>query len=218
MQFLEWTWQWRQDDCDGVSNHRRLDRLLNRLLRRKSKKHQNSASLAIVRRIHRWPVNSPHKGPVTRKIFPFGDVIIEFVYSKITEVCFCGSKWQYVSIGWEMTAWHRTGDKPLSDPKLTRSVTPYNVTRAQRVNPLPAEFWELIKWHFPRWRHEMETFSALPAICVGNSLVPGEFPAQRPVTRSFNVFFDLRLNKPLSKQSWGWWYETLSRSLWRHCN
>ena len=48
----------------------------------------------------------------------------------------------------------------------------------------------------------MENFSALLAICAGNSPVPGEFPAQRPVTRSFNVFFDLRLNKRLSKQSW----------------
>ena len=47
---------------------------------------------------------------------------------------------------------------------------------------------------------------------------PGEFPTQRPVTRSFDVFFDLRLNKRLSKQSWGWWFETLSRPLWRHCN
>ena len=47
---------------------------------------------------------------------------------------------------------------------------------------------------------------------------PGEFRTQRPVTRSFDVFFDLRLNKPLSKQSWGWWSETLSRSLWRHRN
>ena len=45
---------------------------------------------------------------------------------------------------------------------------------------------------------------------------PGEFPAQRPVTRSFGVFFDLR--KRLSKPSWGWWFETLSRPLWRHCN
>ena len=44
---------------------------------------------------------------------------------------------------------------------------------------------------------------ALLAIWAGNSPVPGEFPAQRPVTRSFDVFFDLRLNKRLSKQSWG---------------
>ena len=40
------------------------------------RKHQSSASLAFVRRIHRWPVNSPHKGPVTRKMFPFDDVIL----------------------------------------------------------------------------------------------------------------------------------------------
>ena len=47
---------------------------------------------------------------------------------------------------------------------------------------------------------------------------PGEFPTQRPVTRNFDVFFDLRLNKRLSKQSWGWWLETLSRPLGRHRN
>ena len=48
--------------------------------------------------------------------------------------------------------------------------------------------------------------------------IPSEFPAQRPVTRSFDVFFDLRLNKRLGKQWWGWWFETLSRPLWRHRN
>ena len=68
------------------------------------------------------------------------------------------------------------------------------------------------------WRHQMKTFSALLAICAGNSPVPGEFPTQRPVTRSFDVYFDLRPNKRLSKQSWGWWFETLSCSLWRHRN
>ena len=47
---------------------------------------------------------------------------------------------------------------------------------------------------------------------------PGEFPTQGPVTRSFDVSFDLRMNKRLSKQPWGWWLETLSWSLWRHCN
>ena len=46
----------------------------------------------------------------------------------------------------------------------------------------------------------------------------GEFPTQRPVTRSFDVFFDLRLNKWLSKQPWGWWFETLLCPLWRHSN
>ena len=65
----------------------------------------------------------------------------------------------------------------------------------------------------------METFSALLALCAGNSPTGGRLnPAQRPATRSFDVFFDMRLNKQLSKQSRGWWFEMPSRSLWRHCN
>ena len=64
----------------------------------------------------------------------------------------------------------------------------------------------------------MEAFSALLALCAGNSPVTGEFPSQRPVTRSFDAFFDLRLNKWLNQQSRGWWFETPSPSLWRHCN
>ena len=64
----------------------------------------------------------------------------------------------------------------------------------------------------------METLSALLALCAGNSPVTGEFPAQRPVTRSFDVSFDLRLNKRSSKQSWGWGFETPSCPLWRHYN
>ena len=64
---------------------------------------------------------------------------------------------------------------------------------------------DVIKWkHFPRY---------WPFV---RGIHPGEFPAQRPVTRSCDVFFDLRLNKRLNKQSWGWWFETLSRPSWRH--
>ena len=96
------------------------------------------------------------------------------------------------------------------------------------------------------WRHQMETFSALLVFCAGNSPVPGEFPSQRPVTRSFDVFSLIyawtnvwannrhacalrrkgahyivtlyRRDKLLTKQLWGWWFETPSCSLWRHCN
>ena len=68
------------------------------------------------------------------------------------------------------------------------------------------------------WPHQIETFSALLALCADNSLVTGEFPSQRPVTRGFDVFFDLRLNKRLNKQSRRQWFETPSPSLWRHCN
>ena len=64
----------------------------------------------------------------------------------------------------------------------------------------------------------METFSVVLAICARNSPVTGEFPAQRPVTRGFDVFFDLRLNERLSKQSWSWWFEMPSCQLWRHSN
>ena len=65
------------------------------------------------------------------------------------------------------------------------------------VNYIPALYSAItnvlggVSW----WRHQMEICSALLAICAGNSPVPGEFPAQRPVTRSFDVFFDLRLKK-----------------------
>ena len=77
------------------------------------------------------------------------------------------------------------------------------------ILPWSRETWhfhdDVIKWkHFPRyWPFVRGT---------------GQFPTQRPVTWSFDVFFDLRLNKPLSKQSWGWWLETLSCTLWRHRN
>ena len=63
-----------------------------------------------------------------------------------------------------------------------------------------------------RWRHQMKIFP-----CNWNPPVTGEFPTKRPVRRSLDVFFDLRLNKRLSKQSWCWWFETPYRPLWRHC-
>ena len=84
--FLQtWFWklsnkalQWRHTERDGVSNHRRHDCLLNRLFRRISKKTSKlRGTLAFVRGIHRWPVNSPHKGQVARKLFPFDDVIMD---------------------------------------------------------------------------------------------------------------------------------------------
>ena len=68
------------------------------------------------------------------------------------------------------------------------------------------------------WRHQMGTFSVLLALCEGNTPVTGGFPSQRPATRSFDVFFDLRLNERVSKQSRRRWFETPSRSSWRHCN
>ena len=83
-----------------------------------------------------------------------------------------------------------------------------------QVEQITLALWAVMSW----WRYQMETFSALLALCAGNSPVTGEFPSQRPVTRSFDVFFDLRRNKRLSKQSLGWWFETPLCPLWRHLN
>ena len=60
--------------------------------------------------------------------------------------------------------------------------------------------------------------TSLLALCEGKSPATGKFPSRRPVTRSFDVFFDLCLNKRLSKQPRGWWFETPLRPLWRHSN
>ena len=78
---------------------------------------------------------------------------------------------------------------------------------SNRCLPMPsinAEAW---------WRHQLDIFIALLALCAANSPVTGEFPPQRPVTQNF-VFFDL---DPWIKQSRGWWLEAPSRSLWCHC-
>ena len=76
------TLQWRYNERDGVSNHQPQQLFTHLFIQGADKrKHQSSASLALMRRIHRWPVNSPHKGPVTRKMFPFDDIIMSIVLS-----------------------------------------------------------------------------------------------------------------------------------------
>ena len=64
----------------------------------------------------------------------------------------------------------------------------------------------------------MEAFSALPTLCAGNSPVTGEFPHNGQQRGALMFSLICALNKRLSKQSWGWWFEMPSRSLWHHCN
>ena len=59
------------------------------------RKHQSSASLPFVWGIHRWPVNSPHKWPVTREMFPFDDVII---WNKLSPICLSLPLFSYITI------------------------------------------------------------------------------------------------------------------------
>ena len=69
------TLHWRHNDHDGVSNHQPHGCLLNRLFRRRSKKTSKLRITGLCVGNSPGPVNSPHKGPVTRKMFPFDDVI-----------------------------------------------------------------------------------------------------------------------------------------------
>ena len=102
-----------------------------------------------------------------------------------------------------------------------RNKLQWNVNRNSHIitegNAFVSVVCDLANIVSPWWRHLMETFSTLLTYCAGNSPVTGEFPAQRPVTWSFAVFFDRRLNQQLSKQWRRRWFETPSRSLWSHC-
>ena len=102
----------------------------------------------------------------------------------------------------------------LNTPLATVLITPNGmvVTLAASEVVTPCEC------QMPWWRHQVETFSALPALSEGNQPITGEFPSQRPVTRSFDSLFDLRLNKRLSQQWRRRWFETPSHSLWLHCD
>ena len=70
------TLQWRHNEHSGVSNYHPYDCLLNRLFRHRWKKTSKLRVTGLLRGIHRWPMNSPHKWPVTRKMFPFDDVVM----------------------------------------------------------------------------------------------------------------------------------------------
>ena len=115
-------------------------------------------------------------------------------------------------------AWRLCGAKPFLNQWSLETVhcvnlCPDNFVLENIKNILTSFFIKSQCWIgiivaiYPSWRKGL--------VC---SAGPGEFPTQRPVTRSFDVFFDLRLNKRLSKQPWGWWFETPSWSLWRQCN
>ena len=87
------------------------------------------------------------------------------------------------------TTWLRFSSRPISDPG-------------------PRSSWA--STCLPWWCNQMEKYSTLLALCVGNSPVTGEFPSQRPVMQSFDAFFDLRMNKRLIKHSISWWFGMLS--------
>ena len=142
----------------------------------------------FVRGIHRYPVNSPHKGQWRGALmFSLNCVWIN---------------------GW-------VNNREASD--LRRNRAHYEITVMMIFGRLNWNQWLPEKCRTTWWR-EMETFSALLALCEGNPPATGGFPSQRPATRRFGVFFDRRSNKRSSKQSRHGRFETPWCSLWRHCN
>ena len=91
--------QWRHNDHDGVPNHQPHDCLLNRLFRRRSKKTSKLRVTGLCVGSSPRPVNSPHKGPVTRKMFPFDDVIMSVRTRPSSKV---KSKWGANHVGYSI--------------------------------------------------------------------------------------------------------------------
>ena len=132
----------------------------------------------------------PHKGPVTRKMFPIDDVIMKVLIPHVPVLRTHGTPINTCIYAMALVgAWQSAG-----------------IVFYIEIN-MPSFFHDdVIKWkHFPRHWTLCGEFT-------------GEFPSQRPVTRNFDVFFDLCLIKHLRTQSRGWWFETPLRSLWRQCN
>ena len=136
-----------------------------------------------------------------------GSLISDFLWS-----CWRGKRsrhsrrmrnWQFY-VSWYVP-WH---DVPI---KQSWSIWIDRYWRTTNSKHKLCTLWDA--WHFylsiTWWRHQIEQFTTLLTLGVENRPVNGyEFPAQRPVMRSFDVFFDLHLEKRLSKQSWGWWLDT----------
>ena len=220
-------------------------------------KHQSSASLVFVRGIHRWPVNSPYKEPVMRKMLPFDDVI---------------RHWREVRFDWFIELYFLRLQGALSQYKHKSSTVTNIIMDLCALNFIHNNWAMALDTHCRSYSYILPYHINLGVICYlqhfatvllskesfitveestllhrshsrvvkmksvgmmtssngnifrvtgplcGEFTGPGEFPTQRPVTRSFDVFFDLRPNKRLSKQWRGWWFETLSRPFWRHRN
>ena len=112
----------------------------------------------------------------------------------------------YISGNW---IWKRKSGVSLGKQHLGPDQIFYTIQETRDENHIRVEHDDVINWKpFPRYWPFVRGIHRFPV----NS------PSQRPVTRNFDVFFDLHPNKRLSKQWWGWWFETPSHPLWRHCN
>ena len=131
----------RHNEHNGVTNHQHLNCLCNSLFGSDQRKHQSSASLAFERGIHWWLVDSPPKGPVMRKMFPFDDIIMFWAHRRTKllrsgpnvcqfkrgiVICILSLKWRHMATwNWVNIGWGNgllpDGTKPLPEPMLTHN-------------------------------------------------------------------------------------------------
>ena len=169
--------------------------------------------------IHRLPVDSHHKGPSYAELWCFrwcslkqtGEQTVELpvIWDVLTLMWLCCNRWFW---------FYPKCNIHHGSVNMFYPLHPIARPRGRHIEcPIFRSMFYLCGDQY-MMTSSNGIISALLAICAGNSPVNGEISAQRPVARSFDVFFDLRLNERLSKQSWGWWFETPSRPLWRHSN
>ena len=184
------------------------------------RKHQSSASLAFVWGIHRGPVNSPHKWPVTQKMFPFDDVIIHL----LTSANVCMHIFDSVLIEVECIAFysiialwilHIRAYLKLIISKWVVILSSISwlhclVLVYLQLYPICYDIHGITQCFYRhddviKWKHFSRNWPFVRGIHRSRRI-----PHTKPVTRRFDIFFDLRLNKRLSEQTWGWRFETPS--------
>ena len=104
------------------------------------RKHQSSASLAFVWGIHRWPVNSPHKGPVTRKVFPFDDVIMPNINHAINASTPRSTSLVWICVKYVYTNWYVHMYSTDWDTAGYARMPPYTIKVYTTLNYLRAKF------------------------------------------------------------------------------
>ena len=179
------------------------------------RKHQSPASLAFVWGIHRGPVNLRHKWPVTRKMFPFDDVIMisdrHLFTPRICATCvFFAINMQHTQSSTLATIVFLESTRICCDPQLLsytylfslyaiscNVICLYHVTHSY----IAALYQQRKQSTYTMMTSSNGNISVLLAFCARNSLVSGEFPSHMPETWSFDIFFDMGLNKRLSKHS-----------------
>ena len=207
--------RWRHNGRDSVSHHQPHDCLLNRLFRHRSKKTSKPHVTGLCAGNSPGPVNFPHKWPVTRKMFPFDDVIMEC--RNWIGLVYTTNHTNYMHTARNLVFDQQHFICPICGNLYRKLSHMYMVLIDTDV--MEVMWWtiriyhvihdDVIKWqHFPRYWPFVLGIHRSPVIS----------PHKRQWRGALMFFFYLRPNKRLSKQSRGWWFETLPCPLWRRCN